>query len=158
MTLLAWSEAYGVGNATLDSDHRILINLLNQLHDATETGQSREVVGTVINVLAEYTQHHFRREETMMAASGYPELASHQTLHHNLEARVCDIRDRWNAGERSVLDEEVLTLLKKWLTDHILGADKSYRPWIEGADHGGTAGATPPEGTRPPEECRQGHE
>lgn len=147
MTLLAWSEAYGVGNAMLDSDHRILINLLNQLHDATETGQSREVVGTVVNVLAEYTEHHFRREEAMMAQAGYPELAAHQAVHRTLETKVRDIRDRWMAGERSVLDEEVLAFLKKWLTDHILGADKSYRPWIEGmADNGGTACRAKPDG------------
>lgn len=141
MALLAWSEAYGVGNAMLDSDHRILINLLNQLHDATETGQSRDVVGSVINVLAEYTEHHFRREEGLMAAAGYPGLAAHQAAHHMLEEKVRAIRDRWNGGDRSVLDEEVLAFLKKWLTEHILGADKSYQPWIEGiADDGGAGG------------------
>lgn len=141
MALMAWSEAYGVGNAMLDSDHRILVNLINQLHDATETGQSHEVVGTVINVLAEYTEHHFRREEALMDSAGYPELAAHQSTHRALEARMREIRERWNAGQRSVLDEEVLAFLKKWLTDHILGADKSYGPWIEGiADNGGSAG------------------
>ncbi len=145
MAALAWSEAYSVGNAMLDSDHRILLNLLNQLHDAIDTGQSRAVVGTVINVLAEYTEHHFRREEGMMAAAGYPDLTAHQAQHRALEARVRDLRDRWHGGERQVVDEEVLTMLKKWLTDHILGADKSYGPWIEGtADSGGSAGRAQP--------------
>ncbi|MGE5475803.1 MAG: bacteriohemerythrin [Bacteroidales bacterium] len=128
---LAWSEAYAVGSAMLDSDHRILFNLLNQLQDATETGQSRSVVGTVVGVLVEYTEHHFRREEAAMAAAGYPNLEAHRAIHRDLEAQVRRIRDRWNAGERSVLDDEVLAFLKKWLTEHILGADKSYRPWIE---------------------------
>lgn len=141
MAALAWSEAYGVGNAMLDSDHRILINLLNQLHDAAETGQSREVVGTVVNVLAEYTEHHFRREEGLLAAAGYPRLEEHRAAHRELEDKVRALRDRWLGGDRSALDEEVLLMLKKWLTDHILGADKSYQPWIEGiADNGGSAG------------------
>lgn len=137
MAALAWNETYAVGSAMLDSDHRILINLLSQLQDATETGQSRAVVGTVIGVLAEYTEHHFRREEAVMEAAGYPQLEAHRAAHHDLEARVRDIRDRWNAGERSVLDDEVLSFLKKWLTEHILGADKSYRPWVEGRADGG---------------------
>jgi hemerythrin-like metal-binding protein len=128
---LAWSEAYAVGSAMLDSDHRILFNLINQLQDATETGQSRSVVGTVVGVLVEYTEHHFRREEAAMAAAGYPNLEAHRAIHRDLEAQVRRIRDRWNAGERTVLDDEVLVFLKKWLTEHILGADKSYRPWIE---------------------------
>lgn len=137
MAQLAWSDAYAVGNAMLDSDHRILINLLNQLQDATETGQSRAVVGTVVNVLVEYTEHHFRREEAVMEAAGYPGLEAHRAAHRALEERARDIRDRWNAGDRSVLDEEVMTFLKKWLTEHILGADKAYGPWVEGcADEG----------------------
>jgi hemerythrin-like metal-binding protein len=141
MALMAWSDSYGVGNAVLDSDHRILLNLLNQLHDAVETGQSHDVVATVVKVLAEYTAHHFRREESLLAAAAYPGLAPHRASHHDLEAHVRDIRDRWLRGERHALDEEVLMLLKKWLTDHILGVDKSYRPWIEGmADRGGSAG------------------
>lgn len=133
MALMAWSEAYGVGNALLDSDHRILIDLLNQLDDAVDTGQSREVVGTVVNVLVEYTEHHFRREEAIMRAADFPGLAQHESEHRSLEGRVRDLRDRWAAGDRGVLGEEVLTFLKKWLTEHILGADKSYRPWIEGS-------------------------
>lgn len=115
MALMAWSDSYGVGNAVLGSDHRIL---LNQSHDTVETGQSLDV-----------------------AAAAGPGLAPHRASHHDLEARVCDIRDRWLRGERHAPDDEVLMLLKKWLTDHILGVDKSYRPWIEGmADRGGSTG------------------
>lgn len=140
MGLLAWSEAYAVGNPMLDSDHRILMSLINQLQDATETGQSRTVVGSVIGVLVEYTEHHFRREEALLAAAGYPHLDAHQATHRALEDKVRAIRDRWNAGERSVLDDEVLSFLKRWLTEHILGADKSYRPWIEGGTGSGEPG------------------
>jgi len=134
MALMVWDESFDVGHAALDSDHRILVNLLNQLQDAMETGQSRQVVGSVINVLAEYTEHHFRREEAMLAQAGYPRIDAHLALHRQLEERVRDIRDRWTAGDRTALGDEVLGFLKKWLTDHILGADKAYRPWIEGLD------------------------
>ena len=142
MAWMMWSESFGAGHATLDSDHRILVNLLNQLHDALDTGQSRQVVGSVINVLCEYTEHHFRREEAMLREAGYPALDGHLALHRTLEDHVRDIRDRWAAGDRDALGEEVLEFLKKWLTDHILGADKSYRPWIEGKANSGNE-ATP---------------
>lgn len=138
MALVGWSDGYSVGNAMLDSDHRILLNLLNQLHDATETGQSREVVASVLNVLAEYTEHHFRREELVMAQIGYPHRAEHERTHRALEERVAAIRDRWQSGERQALGEDTLDFLKKWLTEHILGADKSYQPWIEAAGGGGS--------------------
>lgn len=133
MAAMTWSESFGVGNAMLDSDHRILFNLLNQLHDAVDTGQSRDVVASVVKVLVEYTEHHFAREEALLEQAGFPHLDGHRQAHRALEARVRDIRDRWAAGERQALDEEVLAFLKKWLTDHILDADKSYRPWIDDA-------------------------
>lgn len=138
MTLVGWSDGYSVGNPMLDSDHRIILNLLNQLHDATETGQSRDVVASVLNVLAEYTEHHFRREELVMAEIGYPGRAEHANAHRDMVERVHAIRRRWQAGERQALGEDTLAFLKKWLTEHILGADKAYQPWIEAAAGGGS--------------------
>lgn len=140
MVAMAWNQAYSVGNAMLDSDHQILLNLLVQLEDATETGQSRQVVGSVLGVLAEYTEHHFRREEQVMAQIGYPGRAEHECAHRELEGRVRQIRDRWQSGERQALDQDVLAFLKKWLTEHILGADKAYGPWIEGQTGAGEPG------------------
>ncbi|MBI3447175.1 MAG: hemerythrin family protein [Magnetospirillum sp.] len=138
MTQIAWGESFGVGNALLDSDHRILFDLLAQLHDATDTGQSHDVVGSVISALAEYTEHHFRREEALLAAAAFPELEAHKGLHRELEARVHDISRRYHAGERAALNESMMELLKKWLTEHIQVTDKSYRPWVERVDVDGS--------------------
>ena len=66
-----------------------------------------------------------------MAAAGFPDLDGHREEHHLLEHRVDDLRDRYRAGQRGVLDDEVIELLKKWLTEHILVTDNSYRPWVE---------------------------
>lgn len=131
MAWVVWSEDFRVGNALLDSDHRILIDLLAQLHDAMETGQSRDVIESVVSVLAEYVEHHFRREEAIMKAAGYPDLDRHRGEHRDLERRVIDLRDRYQSGEWAVLGQDVVDLLKKWLTEHILVSDNSYRPWVE---------------------------
>ncbi len=130
MASVPWDESYSVGNAALDSDHRILITLLVQLHDAMDTGQSRDVVGSIINALAEYVDHHFQREEVILLRVGYPDTDAHCNAHRVLAAKVATIRDRWLAGEREALGDEVVDLLKKWLTEHIMVADKSYSPWV----------------------------
>lgn len=126
----SWNESFSVGNDLLDSDHKILFNLVNQLQDAIETGQSRDVVGSVVNVLAEYVEHHFRHEEALMARARFPDIAAHQSQHRRLEDEVRDVRDRWLAGDRRAIGEEVLAFIRKWLTEHILVADKSYGPWV----------------------------
>jgi hemerythrin-like metal-binding protein len=143
MALAAWDETYSVGNALLDADHRIILDLLNQLHDAADTDQSRIVVGSILNVLVEYTEHHFRREEVLMALAGYPRTDEHVASHRRLEARVGTIRSLWAAGDRQALNEEVLSLLKKWLTGHILEDDKAYGPWVEAASAGAETARNP---------------
>lgn len=143
MAVLTWNDAYSVGSAILDSDHRIIFSLLAQLHDATDTDQSREVVGSVLKILAEYAEHHFRREEAIMRQAGYPLAGQHEHLHRQMEQKVATICDRWRAGERNALSDEVQSLLKNWLTDHILEDDKAYGPWVEAAPERGGAVAGP---------------
>jgi len=138
MAPIAWSEAFSVGNPLLDSDHRILFDLMTQLFDATDTGQSHDVVGSVLAALSEYAEHHFRREEGMLAAAGYPDIEAHKAEHRRLGTHVRDIWDRYRAGERNALNEPVVEFLKKWLTEHIQVTDKSYRPWVERVADGGT--------------------
>ncbi len=133
MPTVEWDQSFSVGNAVLDGDHRILLTLVNQLVDAADTGQSREVVGSIVNALAEYFEQHFRREEAMFRRGGFPDAEEHVRQHHVLEERMRDTRERWRAGDREALREDVLAFLKKWLTDHILVADKSYGPWVDGA-------------------------
>lgn len=131
MAQCAWNEGYSVGDAVLDSDHRILISVMGQLHEAVDTGQSRDVVGSVLNVLADYAEHHFRREEDMLAAAGFPELDDHRAQHGRMMATMRAMRERYQAGDSGILGEEVLALINKWLTDHIMVSDKSYKPWLE---------------------------
>ncbi|OAN46615.1 hemerythrin [Paramagnetospirillum marisnigri] len=137
MAELGWNSAYDVGHPMLDSDHRVLISLLDQLFDAAETGQSRDVIENVLFVLAEYVEHHFEREEAIMAAAGFPQLEAHQREHRELAAKVNRIRDDYRHGNKRGLGDEVVDLLKKWLTGHILVSDNSYRPWVERALDGG---------------------
>lgn len=137
MVVLVWDERLAVGHPQLDADHRILIAILNQLQDAIETGQSRDVIGSVINVLAEFAEHHFTREERAMELAGFPGCEAHARIHRSIEAEVYSVRDRYRAGEQGALDEEALDLLRKWLTEHISVADKSYGPWMEKAEASG---------------------
>lgn len=134
MTAWAWDESLAVGHPQLDADHRILIALLNQLHDAIDTGQSRDVIGSIVNVLAEFAEHHFQREERAMEMAGFPGRQPHAQIHRDIEAQVYCLRDRYRGGEGGALDEEALVLLRKWLTEHISVVDKSYGPWMERAE------------------------
>ena len=133
MSLIQWQDSYSVGVPMLDSDHKILISLLNQLYDAREEGQSQEVIGSVLNVLVEYTINHFAREERLMEIGGYPHLEEHRKEHRRLTNTVREYHLEYINGRHTAVSD-VFELLKDWLIKHILIADSRYQPYVENVD------------------------
>lgn len=131
MSVLRWQESYSIGIPVLDADHKILFNLINQLFDAREEGQTREVVGSIFNVLVEYGVGHVRREEHLMQACGYPRSAEHRQAHLDLARQVEKFRQAYEGGRHAAVDE-MLALVKNWLVDHIVGEDTQIGAWVDG--------------------------
>ena len=127
MPLITWTEELSIGVEAVDSDHQLLVHLINQLDEAVEDGQGQDTVGSVLNVLFDYTEYHFDREELLMEACGYVGFEKHRDMHSDLKAKVVEIRDAFLADEKAVLGVEVLQFLKDWLTDHIIGQDKLFK-------------------------------
>ena len=129
MALLTWKEIYSVNTPEMDDQHKHLILLLNQLHDAMVRGAGNEVLRSVLDQLVTYTKAHFVDEERALEAAGYPRLAQHKAEHKALTDEVVKFRDEFAAGKVAV-SVRVLTFLKEWLNHHIIGSDKLYAPWL----------------------------
>ena len=134
MSLITWQDSYSVGVGAIDRDHRLIIDLVNQLHDAHETAQSGDVVTSVLNILCEYVEHHFTVEDEAMERGGYPQVDQHRREHRRLSQRVREMRQLYAEGEYAAIGPEMLMFLTHWLSSHILGADMRYRPWLENAE------------------------
>lgn len=131
MSLIIWQESYSVGVGAIDRDHRLIIDLVNQLHEAQETAQTRDVVVSVLNILCEYVERHFAVEEDAMERGGYPHVDQHRREHRRLSQRVREMRQLYTEGEYEAVGPEMMMFLTHWLSSHILGADMRYRPWVE---------------------------
>ncbi len=131
MPLIKWTPDLSVGFESVDTDHQVLIGLLNELDDAVNVGEPRETVSRVLGSLLDYTDYHFGREEVLMRACRYPDMDAHIRTHDTLRAQVADIRSRYLRSPESIHAREVLAFLKNWLTAHILGRDKLYQPFME---------------------------
>ncbi len=136
MTLMVWRDEYSVGVDAIDDDHKLLVSLINQLHDAQETAQAHELVGSILNVLLEYTVGHFALEERLMERGGYPQLEQHRAEHRRLTARIDEMKVLYDSGEYAVVEVEMLRFFSQWLANHITRVDTRFRPWVEplGAD------------------------
>ena len=122
-----WTKDLETGVTFVDADHKVLINLLNQVDDCIEQVEESTVLGSVLDALVEYTDYHFLREEKMMELSGYKGLDAHMSVHHALSQQVRNVYTDYQNDPWSVDPESVRGFLQSWLVDHIMGHDFAYR-------------------------------
>jgi len=125
MALMTWNKNYSVGVQTIDSQHTVLFDILNDLHAAMLKGQAQSLTGPLLRKLLEYTNTHFKAEEAMMATAKYPGLAEHKIKHRDLVKQVEDYVARYERGEIT-LNLHLLNFLRDWLYNHIQKVDKEY--------------------------------
>jgi hemerythrin-like metal-binding protein len=124
-----WNDAYSVGVATMDEQHKRFFVMINDLHQAMKQARGADVLGGILNELARYTEYHFSAEEAAMEASRYPDLARHKEFHNQFIAKVADFQRRFNAGDRSII-VDAMNAVKDWLIHHIQNVDKTYGPYM----------------------------
>lgn len=133
MGFMTWDNRFSVGVATLDNEHKVLFGILNDLYEAMKKGHAQTVTGPLLHKLADYTRHHFSSEEAKMAAAGFPGLAAHRLLHHDLIQQVEQFIARFEKSD-IMLSIDLFNFLRDWLSNHIQKTDKGYGPWL--AEHG----------------------
>ncbi len=120
---LVWSDDLDVGNPMIDSDHRQLIALANQLAQALTTDGVTEKPGEILDELLTFTKAHFAREERLMQRIGYLDFAAHKSQHDGLLSDVKKLRRSIHHGEMH-LSDRTSAFLCEWLLRHIRTSDK----------------------------------
>ena len=129
MALINWNDNLSVKVTEFDEQHKQLFGMVNDLHSAMGAGKSREIMGSVLTGLIDYTVNHFAAEEKLMQKHGYPGFARHKAEHDVLKKQVGDTMSKFKEG-KSVVTIELMNFLKDWLTKHIQGTDKQYGPFL----------------------------
>ena len=131
MALMEWNPTFSVKVKKFDDQHKKLVELINQLFDAMKAGQGNIMLGTILQSLISYTATHFKDEEQVMQANGYPDLAKHKAIHAELVKKVLDLQKKFQEQSAGgVLTMNVLSFLKEWLVTHIQGEDKKYGTYL----------------------------
>ena len=120
-----WSDVLSVGIEEIDAQHKVLVGLVNEMHEAIRLHHANEVVHGILNKLAEYTRIHFAVEESLMRILDYPDYEVHKAQHEELIRSVVDLQEKVASGKASV-GFELMHFLKVWLTKHIIESDKHY--------------------------------
>lgn len=131
MALLDWNDNYSVKVKEIDNQHKKLVELINTLHDGMKSGKGKEVLGKILDELANYTVYHFGYEEKLFEKHGYPESIIHKRQHSDLVSQVQKFIESYKNGN-GVLTIELMNFLRDWLTQHIAGSDKKYTVFLNG--------------------------
>lgn len=124
MPLFPWDDKLITRHPSIDSDHKKLVDLVNQLFDAMQSGKGKEACGRVLNELIQYTKTHFAMEERLMATHQYARTAEHKAEHAKLLKEVGDFKVKFDAGSLTVT-ASLLSFLRDWLINHISKSDKA---------------------------------
>jgi hemerythrin len=129
MALIEWSNDLSVGVTEIDSQHKHLIALINELNDAMKQGKGKDALGKTIGELFAYAGSHFATEEKYFSLFKYPETTTHKMKHQEFVKKVSEFKDGYDQG-RLILTLEVMNFLKDWLKGHIQVVDKKYGPFF----------------------------
>ncbi len=129
LALFNWSSDYSVNIKEIDNQHKILIKLINEIHNAMKVGKGKEVLESVLKELVDYTVYHFGYEEKLFSIHSYPEANQHKAAHDKLVEQVKAIKRDYESG-KTVITLEVMNFLKDWLSGHIIGTDKKYSGFL----------------------------
>jgi hemerythrin len=125
MSLMKWSDDLSVGIPEIDKQHQVLVGLINTLHESMMNKQGKQVVKKILDELAEYTVTHFTYEEKYMLEFKFVGYMGHKKEHDAFVAKVKDFIAEYEANKLG-LSLELLTFLRDWIVNHIMGTDKGY--------------------------------
>jgi hemerythrin-like metal-binding protein len=101
----------------------VLLELLNRSRLAAASGDETKSI-TLLKQVQEFTLLHFRREEAVMKACGYPGLDNHRQVHQLLIRQLEKMQRELKQQKLSVND--LATFLGNWWGDHIQNMDRAF--------------------------------
>jgi len=131
MVFATWTEDLSVGVREIDEQHRILLTVINDLHEAVLSGKGREVSEALFDELANYVTANFGTEEKLMEAHGYPQYESHRRAHDGFTGKVRELRARC-FDDAACASVEALEYLKAWIINHDVRIDKELGLFLNG--------------------------
>lgn len=116
-----------VNVSQIDTQHRRIFELAATFADSGD--QIRMMKSLAI--LCDHVKTHFREEEEMMAACGFPGIEAHRRQHAECRRMLVDLLAKAGSLNLDQIADEVRLLINGWIYNHILTADFEYVPYLK---------------------------
>jgi hemerythrin-like metal-binding protein len=131
-----WDDSFQFGIEPIDSQHRRLLELINELMDYAQKGdQSLHQLTTMLHELVSYCYVHLDAEERMMEACRYPGYIDQLVEHGQFQKKIAELSGQ--VDQLVIADFiDLAQYLQGWWREHILGSDRLYVPYMKGERKG----------------------
>jgi hemerythrin-like metal-binding protein len=122
MPLISWDTRLETGDATIDGQHRAILETINRLHAAMKLGQGRQELTATVRALEAHFSQHFGMEEALMAQAGLASRAQHRADHSVILEQIIALQERHSQGQDTLV-LPYIDFLNDYFVDHILTLD-----------------------------------
>lgn len=129
LSFIHWDEeAMATGVATIDEQHKQLIDHLNELYRAHRAGAEPEDIRKIVMFLGKYAETHFRHEESIMDERRCPVRRENRLAHAKFLREYNELAFRFSIEEDSdLIVTEIEHMIGRWLSSHICRIDVGLR-------------------------------
>lgn len=122
-----WHESLSTGVELIDSQHRSLIDGVNEVR---RTGARGGVLKSAMamDALRMYVTVHFSTEEDLLRQHGFPDLDAHIAEHREFVLRLDALLDENLRHDNS---DAIVAFFETWLTNHLCQSDMVYVPYLK---------------------------
>ena len=132
MMPLIWTKQLSIGNATLDSEHKNLLGMIDNVEYEINAMNSFALLH-LFNRFKECAHIHFMNEERFAQAVKFP-FAQHNLAHHyfgkEIQHTIDELEVRLGVWPEYVWDYYA-QFLREWLIEHIAGKDMLMKPFLQ---------------------------
>jgi hemerythrin len=132
-----WDNSLECGYELVDNQHKQLVAAVNDLMEASQSGQGNEAVMQTMDFLTGYTIKHFADEEKLQKKYDYPDYLNHKRIHDEFKTVVKGLTERLTReGPGPELVNVVSNTIGAWLLNHIKGDDFRMAAYVKARDAG----------------------
>lgn len=137
METFVWNDRYLTGEAIVDSEHKELVRIINQVGSMQSQEAQAADIEKVLEELVQYAVVHFSHEEALMeeVSCDSRHVDLHKRIHRDFAQQIANMRTV-HVGEADT--EFLLRFLTNWLAYHILGTDQAMARQVKSIREGVT--------------------
>ena len=130
MKQIKFTDEMHIGIETLDTQHKQLIHLINQLATELGEGSASKQLSCHVSDMMNYTLNHLVDEERLLQMHGYPNFENHRAEHKAFREKTIEL---YVISKTDI--EKTATLMHHylcdWIVDHILNSDMAYKSYLK---------------------------